>query len=78
MRDRFEEEDREFFRRVEQGYDSIAANVGPRVRSIDGTQSIEEVHAEIWRWVEPLLFVPPEQGERAWKTIGEYRTGGPG
>jgi len=31
-RDRFEEQDREFFRRVEQGYDAIAASTDTRVR----------------------------------------------
>jgi dTMP kinase len=76
--DRFEAEDREFFRRVEQGYDAIAANGGTRVRSIDATRPIEEVQEEIWRWVEQLLDVPAAQGERAWKTIGEYRMAAPG
>ncbi len=75
-RDRFEEEGREFFRRVDQGYDVIAASNGTRVRSIDATRSIDEVHEEIWRWVEALLCTPSTSGERAWKTIGEYRTGG--
>lgn len=72
-RDRFEEQDREFFRRVEQGYDAIAANTDTRVRTIDATRSVEQVHEEIWRWVEPILCTPPTSGERAWKTIGEYR-----
>lgn len=77
-RDRFEEQDREFFRRVEQGYDAIAASTDTRVRSIDATRSINEVHEEIWRWVEALLCTPATSGERAWKTIGEYRLPGPG
>ncbi|HEX7861376.1 MAG TPA: dTMP kinase [Verrucomicrobiae bacterium] len=77
-RDRFEEQDREFFKRVEQGYDSIAASTDTRVRSIDATRSVEEVHEEIWRWVESLICTPSTEGERAWKTIGEYRTSGPG
>jgi dTMP kinase len=76
--DRFEEQEREFFRRVEQGYDAIAASTDTRVRSIDATRTIDEVHAEIWRWVEAILCTPPTTGERAWKTIGEYRMGGPG
>lgn len=71
-RDRFEEEGREFFRAVEQGYDAIAASGGTRVRSIDATRSVEEVHDEVWRWVEALLCTPATSGERAWKTIGEY------
>ena len=77
-RDRFEEQDREFFRRVEQGYDAIAASTDTRVRSLDATRSIDEVHQEVWRWVEALLCTPSTSGERAWKTIGEYRTAGPG
>jgi dTMP kinase len=74
-RDRFEEEGRDFFRAVEQGYDAIAASGGTRVRSINATRSVEEVHAEVWRWVEALLCTPATSGERAWKTVGEYRTG---
>jgi dTMP kinase len=77
-RDRFEEQDREFFRRVEQGYDAIAANTDTRVRSLDATRSIEDVRQEVWRWVEALLCTPAAPGERAWKTIGEYRISGPG
>jgi dTMP kinase len=77
-RDRFEEQDREFFRRVEQGYDAIAAATDTRVRTIDATRGINEVHEEVWRWVEALICTPPATGERAWKTIGEYRTSGPG
>ena len=76
--DRFEDQDREFFRRVEQGYDAIAASTDTRVRSLDATRSIDEVHQEVWRWVEALLCTPATTGERAWKTIGEYRTAGPG
>ena len=76
-RDRFEEQDREFFRRVEQGYDAIAASTDTRVRTLDATRSIDEVHQEVWRWVEALLCTPPTSGERAWKTIGEYRVSGP-
>ena len=77
-RDRFEEQGREFFRRVEQGYDSIAANTDTRVRSIDATRPVDEVHEEVWRWVEALLCTPATTGERAWKTMGEYRIPGPG
>ncbi len=76
--DRLEGENRAFFERVEKGYDAIAANTATRVRTIDATQSIEQVRAEVWKWVEPLLCSPEVTGERAWKTIGEYRTEGPG
>jgi dTMP kinase len=78
VRDRLEEEDREFFRRVEQGYDAVASNTATRVRAIDATQSIEQVAEEVWRWVAPLITLPAAQGDRAWKTIGEYRKDGPG
>jgi dTMP kinase len=77
-RDRFEEADRTFFERVEQGYNEIAAAGGTRVRSIDATQAIEAVEAEIWRWVEPLICTPITEGERAFKSIGEYRKNSPG
>ena len=72
-RDRFEAEDRDFFDRVEQGFAAIKSSGGMRTRAIDATQSIDEVHAEIWRWVEQLICAPMEQGERAVKTIGELR-----
>ena len=77
QQDRLEAENRAFFERVEQGYDAIAASTSTRIRCIDGTLPPDQVHAEIWRWVEALLCSPPTLGERAWKTIGEYRTEGP-
>ncbi len=76
--DRLESESRAFFARVEKGYDAIAANTGTRIRTIDATQTVEQVATEVWQWMEPLLCSPPKSGERAWKTIGEYRTEGPG
>jgi dTMP kinase len=54
-RDRFEEADREFFRRVEQGYDAIARSEPQRVKVIDATRAIKQVGEDIWREVEPLL-----------------------
>ncbi len=56
-RDRFEEADREFFRRVEQGYDAIARSEPQRVKVIDATRAIEQVAEDIWREVEPLLVL---------------------
>ena len=56
-RDRFEEADREFFRRVEQGYDAIARAEPQRVKVIDATRTIDEVAANIWREIEPMLGV---------------------
>ncbi|MDX1952642.1 MAG: dTMP kinase [Verrucomicrobiota bacterium] len=69
--DRFEAADRGFFQRVEQGYREIAETEGPRVREIDGSKSVEEVEAEIWRWVDPLVHTLEEQGSTVAKSIGE-------
>lgn len=71
--DRFESSERSFFERVERGYRAIAENGGTRVRSIDATQPLEQVAAEIWRWVEQVLKTPIAAGEREFKSIGEYR-----
>ena len=76
--DRFETSDRTFFERVEQGYRAIAENGGTRVRSIDATQPLEKVAAEVWRWVEQILKTPMAPGEREFKSVGEYRNQGPG
>ena len=55
VRDRFEEADREFFQRVEQGYEAIAAAEPGRVKVIDAAGEVEVVAEAVWRWVEPLL-----------------------
>lgn len=55
QRDRFEEADREFFLRVERGYDAIAAAEPKRIRGIDATRSIDEVAADVWHAVEHLI-----------------------
>ncbi len=54
-RDRFEEADRAFFRRVEQGFQDIAKAEPERVKIVDATQSVEAVHDDIWRHVAPHL-----------------------
>jgi dTMP kinase len=54
-RDRMEEADRGFFRRVEKGYLAIAAAEPSRVRLIDATQTVETVSAEVWQAVAPWL-----------------------
>ncbi len=54
-RDRFEEESRGFFERVEQGYQAIAIAEPGRVRVVDATADMLAVRGDIWRWVEPLL-----------------------
>jgi dTMP kinase len=55
LRDRMEESDREFFTRVEQGYQQIAAAEPNRVKVIDATASVEAVSAAIWKEVERIL-----------------------
>ena len=54
-RDRFEEADQAFFRRVEKGFDDIALAYPGRVKSIDATRNIDEVEASVWQCVEPML-----------------------
>jgi dTMP kinase len=51
-RDRFEEANRAFFERVEQGYLAIAQAEPDRVRVIAGTPSEAEVAQAIWSEVE--------------------------
>ena len=55
LRDRMEEADRAFFERVHQGFAAIAATEPQRIRLIDATAGIGDVHAAVWRAVEPLL-----------------------
>jgi dTMP kinase len=56
VRDRFEEADREFYVRVEQGYQAIAAADPERVKWIEADAEIEAVSQAIWRWV---ISCPP-------------------
>jgi dTMP kinase len=58
IRDRFEEADRSFFARVEQGYLELAAQEPDRIKIIDATRSIEEVFAALWPHVSALLSSP--------------------
>jgi dTMP kinase len=74
-RDRFEEEDRRFFQRVEEGYDNLGAAEGDRVRTIDATKSVEEVAEAIWLFVNPLFDQRTVQGEVACKSVGEEGRG---
>ena len=55
QRDRFEEADQGFFKRVEEGYRAIAAQEPERIKIVDATPSVEEVSAALWRWVEPMI-----------------------
>jgi dTMP kinase len=51
VRDRFEEADRAFFERVQEGYHAIAAAEPDRVLRLDATRTVEEVSAAIWEAV---------------------------
>ncbi len=53
--DRFEESKREFFHRVERGFDALALAEPDRVKVIDATREIEVVAGDIWRQMGPLL-----------------------
>ena len=54
-RDRFEESKRTFFERIDQGYESLAASAGDRIKVIDATRDIQTVHATIWNHFETFL-----------------------
>ncbi|HWD91144.1 MAG TPA: dTMP kinase [Verrucomicrobiae bacterium] len=54
QRDRIEEAGRSFFERAAKGYQAIAAAEPERVRIVDGSGTVPEVGARIWRLVEPL------------------------
>ena len=55
MRDRIEEADSAFFDRVRKGYRAIAEGDPGRVKTINAAGTIEEVSAEVWKQIEPLL-----------------------
>lgn len=55
VRDRIEEADRAFFERVAKGYEAIAAAEPERIRVFDGTRSVEETQAAIWRTIAPIV-----------------------
>jgi dTMP kinase len=74
-RDRFEETDRAFFERVEEGYDNLARSEGDRVRLIDATKSEEAVAEEIWLFIKPLFAQKVVEGEVACKSVGEEGRG---
>lgn len=54
-RDRFEESKRTFFERIDQGYESLSASAGDRIKVIDATRDIQTVHATIWNHFETFL-----------------------
>jgi dTMP kinase len=55
IRDRIEEADPVFFERVRKGYQIIAQEEPQRIQTIDASGTIENVFAEIWKRVEPLM-----------------------
>jgi dTMP kinase len=55
MRDRIEEADKQFFDRVNEGFEAVAAAEPRRVRVVDGAGAIEVVCAKIWEIVQPIL-----------------------
>ncbi len=60
VRDRFEEADRSFFERVEQGYAAVAAAEPERIQILDATDSVDAISQRVWQIVTPLLPpVPP-------------------
>ena len=59
--DRFEAAEREFFLRVQEGYDEIAAREPERFRVIDGTRTPEEVQAQIRQHLVALMDGGPPQ-----------------
>ncbi len=55
VRDRFEEAGRDFFARVEQGYQALAVQEPNRVVLLDATKSIDQVQEAIWSAVDSWL-----------------------
>jgi dTMP kinase len=53
--DRFEQEGRDFFDRVNRGYQTLAAAEPGRIRRVPAEATVETVAASVWAWVEPLL-----------------------
>ncbi len=75
VRDRMEEADRAFFERVDFGYEDLAVNYPARIRVIDATGSVEAVADEIWKWVLPLVDELDLEGEKTYKSLGEWERG---
>ena len=49
VRDRFEEAERAFFERIDQGYEFLAESAPERIKVIDATKDIQTVHEDIWK-----------------------------
>lgn len=59
--DRMELESTEFHERVAQGYRDLAALASDRIRTVDATQSIEEIHHKIVGYVKGILHIASAQ-----------------
>lgn len=55
MRDRIEEEDRQFFERVDRGFAALAAAEPGRFRVVEASGAMENVSARVWDVVRPAL-----------------------
>lgn len=55
VRDRFEESERAFFERIDQGYEFLAESAPERIKVIDAKNDIQTVHTDIWKTLEPYL-----------------------
>jgi len=64
VRDRIEDEDKDFFERVAQGYHDIAKAEPNRIREIDATGSLQQIEGAVWRAVSPILPPQPSGTER--------------
>ena len=54
--DRFEREKVEFHQKVREGFLKIASEEPERIKIVNATKSVEEVHKEIVKIVEEQLF----------------------
>ena len=54
-KDRMESAGREFFERVRQGFLEIAKSEPDRVKVIDSTESIEDIHKKVAEYVENAI-----------------------
>ena len=59
---RFEQEGRQFFERVREGYLAIARQEPQRVRIIDGSGTIEQLFVAVRSAVDKFLGIPPHGG----------------
>ena len=55
--DRFEQSDRDFFERVEQGYQDLATAHPERIHLIDANLPLEQVETNIWDIVSKTINI---------------------